>query len=123
MEADKQETIVKYQFEHKNYEFRFQTSEGVKNLHNFLEDYMGAETNFILFNKGFKIFLYGTILWVLETAFFLFYEGWHITATNPTEIYADKVVRIFWTVGLFLILDVVIDKLVDSFKEISKRFR
>lgn len=33
----------------------------------------------------------GTFVWLLETIFFLIYEGWHLKATNPIEIFFDKV--------------------------------
>lgn len=32
----------------------------------------------------------GTFVWLLETIFFLIYEGWHLKATNPIEIFFDK---------------------------------
>lgn len=33
----------------------------------------------------------GTFVWLLETIFFLIYEGWHLKATNPIEIFFNKV--------------------------------
>ena len=33
----------------------------------------------------------GTFVWLLETIFFLIYEGWHLKATNQIEIFFDKV--------------------------------
>ena len=33
----------------------------------------------------------GTFVWLLETIFFLIYEGLHLKATNPIEIFFDKV--------------------------------
>lgn len=46
------------------------------------------------------LFISHTVLWILETAFFLVYEGWHITPTNEIEIYLDSVVGNGWNVSL-----------------------
>lgn len=42
------------------------------------------------------------IFWIIETLIFLIIEGWRIKATNPIEIYLDKVVFQLWTVALWL---------------------
>lgn len=34
----------------------------------------------------------GFLLWFFETLAFLIYEGWHLKATNPVEIYIDGIV-------------------------------
>ena len=34
----------------------------------------------------------GLFFWILETSIFLIIEGWHLKATNPIEIYCDKIV-------------------------------
>lgn len=44
----------------------------------------------------------GTIIWLLETIFFLIYEGWHLKATNPIEIFFDKIVTDIWNFALWL---------------------
>jgi hypothetical protein len=44
----------------------------------------------------------GTILWILETAIFLLYEGWHLKATDPIEMFLDKIVSEIWTFALWL---------------------
>jgi hypothetical protein len=41
------------------------------------------------------------IIWVTETLFFLIYEGWHIKATNPNEIWFDKCASNMWNVVLY----------------------
>jgi len=33
----------------------------------------------------------GLIFWAVETGIFLLIEGWHLKATNPIEIFCDKV--------------------------------
>ena len=44
-----------------------------------------------------KIFwINSTLLWILETIFFLIYEGWHIQPTNKIEIYLDSIVSSMW---------------------------
>lgn len=42
------------------------------------------------------------ILWILETLFFLIIEGWHLKATNPIEIFFDKVVLAMFRIAIFL---------------------
>lgn len=37
-----------------------------------------------------KFWIAGFVLWAIETSFFLIYEGWHLKATNPIEIFLDK---------------------------------
>lgn len=44
----------------------------------------------------------GTIVWLLETIFFLIYEGWHLKATNPIEIFFDKIASDMWNFALWL---------------------
>ena len=44
-------------------------------------------------------FIVGFIFWVIETIIFLIIEGWHYKATNPIEIYCDKIVVNFWNVA------------------------
>jgi len=38
-----------------------------------------------------NFYLAGFVLWIIETAIFLIYEGWHLKATHPIEIYCDDV--------------------------------
>jgi len=44
----------------------------------------------------------GFIFWLTETIIFLIIEGWHLKATNPIEIYCDKIVSNMWFVALNL---------------------
>lgn len=44
----------------------------------------------------------GTLIWIIETAIFLLYEGWHLKATHPIEIWLDKLVGGMWTFALWL---------------------
>jgi hypothetical protein len=41
------------------------------------------------------------LLWIGETSFFLIRDGWHITATAPAEIVADKIVGYLWNAAFF----------------------
>lgn len=42
----------------------------------------------------------GFVLWIIETAIFLIYEGWHLKATHPIEIYCDDIVSGMWHFAL-----------------------
>ncbi len=42
------------------------------------------------------------VFWIVETLLFMIIEGWHYKATNPTEIYCDKIVTNMWTVAIWL---------------------
>lgn len=42
----------------------------------------------------------GTAFWLLETFIFLIVEGWHYKATNPIEVYCDKIVSNMWKYAL-----------------------
>jgi hypothetical protein len=44
----------------------------------------------------------GTLIWIIETAIFLLYEGWHLKATHPIEIWFDKLVGVMWNFALYL---------------------
>jgi len=44
----------------------------------------------------------GTLIWIIETAIFLIYEGWHLKATHPIELWFDKLVGGMWTFALWL---------------------
>ena len=49
-----------------------------------------------------QFWISSTAFWLLETIVFLIHQGWHIKATNPIEIYCDKVVVGMWTFALYL---------------------
>jgi hypothetical protein len=61
----------------------------------------------------------GTILWILETAIFLLYEGWHLKATNPIEIFLDKTVFEMWTFALSLTIFVCFHYIINLNKKRS----
>jgi len=61
----------------------------------------------------------GTILWIIETAIFLLYEGWHLKATNPIEIFLDKTVSEIWTFALYLTIFVCLHYIIDLNKKRS----
>jgi len=61
----------------------------------------------------------GTILWILETAIFLLYEGWHLKATNPIEIFLDKTVSEMWTFALSLTIFVCLHYIINLNKKRS----
>lgn len=50
----------------------------------------------------------GFIFWIIETIIFLIIEGWHLKATNPSEIYCDKIASNMWTFALNLTLCVIL---------------
>lgn len=56
------------------------------------------------------------IFWLLETTIFLIIEGWHIKATNPIEIYLDKIVSNMWGFALFLTICVCVYTLINLTK-------
>jgi hypothetical protein len=39
------------------------------------------------------LFITASIIWFSKTLIFLLIEGWHLTATNPIEMFLDKVVE------------------------------
>ncbi len=53
------------------------------------------------YELSMKIFLIGSIFWVLETVIFLTIEGWHWKAISPMEIMCDKIVTYTFGVALF----------------------
>jgi len=57
--------------------------------------------------------------WILETTFFLFYEGWHLKATNPIEQYCDSIVTGGFVISMFLFVNVLMNVLTDIFKQVE----
>jgi len=43
-----------------------------------------------------------TFIWIIETAIFLIYDGWHLKDTNPIEMWFDKLVSTMWNFALYL---------------------
>lgn len=54
----------------------------------------------ILWKLAKQFWLIGLIIWIMETLFFLIYEGWHIKPTNPIEIWFDDLVGYIWNFAL-----------------------
>lgn len=44
----------------------------------------------------------GSVFWAIENILFLIIEGWHFSATNPIEVYCDKLSSTLWTFALYL---------------------
>ena len=63
------------------------------------------------------LWLAGFIFWLLETAVFLIIEGWHYKATNPIEIFCDKIVINALTTALFLTTYVCFNLLINFTKK------
>lgn len=49
-----------------------------------------------------NFYIGGFVFWIIETIIFLIYEGWHWEATNPIEIYCDKIVSSMWNFAITL---------------------
>ena len=55
--------------------------------------------------------------WFIETIIFLIIEGWHYKATNPIEIYCDKLVTNGWSFALNLTVFISISFLINLNKK------
>lgn len=64
-----------------------------------------------------NFYLAGFVLWIIETAIFLIYEGWHLKVTHPIEIYCDDVVSDIW----YFAISVTIVASVYSLLNINKK--
>jgi hypothetical protein len=48
------------------------------------------------------LFITAFIIWFSETSIFLLIEGWHLKATNPIEMFLDKVVENVLHTAIFI---------------------
>lgn len=64
-----------------------------------------------------RFWIAGFIIWVVKTISFLIYEGWHHKATNPVEIYIDRLVGYNGTVASFLTIYVCFYFIINLNKE------
>ena len=55
--------------------------------------------------------------WFIETIIFLIIDGWHYKATNPIEIYCDKLVVNMWEFALNLTVFISISFLINLNKK------
>ena len=39
-----------------------------------------------------RVWIGGTLTWIIKTAIFLLYEGWHLKSTHPIEKWFNKLV-------------------------------
>jgi len=56
----------------------------------------------VLWKVARPTWIVATLIWVAETAIFIIYEGWHLKATHPVEIWFDKLVSTMWNFALYL---------------------
>jgi hypothetical protein len=55
-----------------------------------------------LWKVSSRFWISGTLFWIIETLGFIMYEGWHLKATHPIEIFCDDVVSGMWKFALWL---------------------
>lgn len=60
-----------------------------------------------------SIWIAAIVFWIFETIIFLIIDGWHIKATNPIEIYCDKIVLNMIQFALTLTLITCVEFLVN----------
>jgi len=65
----------------------------------------------------------GTLVWILETIIFLIIEGWHYKATNPIEIWIDKLVGSTWNFASWLTFLICVHYIINLNRKKSKETR
>jgi len=74
----------------------------------------------VLWRVARPTWIAGTLIWIIETAIFLIYEGWHLKATHPIEKWFDRLVGGMWTFALWLTVYICVQYIFNLNRERSK---